>query len=360
MTGTAVCLATISYHPSAVYVTHPTRLVDNASGNLAVIKNAISSAQAPIHGLVAMGSQKWEAKEQAAPNALEEPYAHPGIYSAAVCSLRWADMQPIQGGSLVTTTLDNCLVNIAAYNVAYPTTPMTAKLRVFGGRQAPQWAKELDGGPLTVLQNGPYTTGYWWTADYRSAWASFQAALSALYDGNPLIQEVAITSCAEIGAEPFVVAAGTIDRQTLHAAGYTDAQENDCLNAAVPDFSGWANEALDFDFASFEAIDTGHLVRQPAVTEAVMAAFRTSVPGGVFANHCLQSPLTGCTSYPIFAYFTSPVAFQTGSQPDCTADTFNAGLAAGMTEFEVWDTVGTNCHYTVAQLQSFAGTLGGY
>jgi hypothetical protein len=237
---------------------------------------------------------------------------------------------------------------------------MTAKLRVFGGRQAPQWAKELDGGPLTVLQNGPYTTGYWWTADYRSAWASFQAALSVLYDDNPLIQEVAITSCAEIGAEPFVVAAGTIDRQTLHTAGYTDTQGQACLNAAVADFSGWANEALDFDFASFEAIDTGHLVRQPAVTEAVMAAFRTSVPGGVFANHCLQSPLTGCTSYPIFAYFTSPVAFQTGSQPDCTVDTFNAGLSAGMTEFEVWDTVGTNCHYTAAQLQSFADTLGGY
>jgi hypothetical protein len=52
MTGTAVCLATISYHPSAVYVTHPTRLVDNASGNLAVIKNASTAAGATDTALV--------------------------------------------------------------------------------------------------------------------------------------------------------------------------------------------------------------------------------------------------------------------------------------------------------------------
>ncbi len=77
---------------------------------------------------------------------------------------------------------------------------------MFAAYAAPQWAKGLDGAPITVPAHLPGNTGgtlgQWWKPGYRSAWAELQQALAGRYDTNPLVREVAVSSCTTLTAEP--------------------------------------------------------------------------------------------------------------------------------------------------------------
>ena len=69
--------------------------------------------------------------------------------------------------------------------------------------------------------------------NYAAAWRQLQTQLAAKYDTNPLIQEIAVTSCTSFSAEPFFLPdehVGVKDEPlpdttmpALHEAGYNDA-----------------------------------------------------------------------------------------------------------------------------------------
>ena len=81
------------------------------------------------------------------------------------------------------------------------------------------------------------TIGRVWTADYVAAWTSFQNALAAAYDGNPVIRGISQTAGAAATDEPFVPlqsmaplspdpGAPTVNQTAaLQAGGYTDAAQ---------------------------------------------------------------------------------------------------------------------------------------
>ncbi len=325
----------------------------------------LASRSGPIHGLVAMGSMRWRETGGPPPNALEEPLAHPGIYEAAVCDLRWSDLEPVRG-DLNTASLDACLSAIARYNARYPATPMRAKLRVFGGESAPDWAKALSGPPLQLVavKSGEFTAGRWWAPAYLAAWDDLQARLARAYDDNPLIAEVAVTGCAVRTAEPFIVPAADADRPILVAAGYSDAAEMTCLRDWRKAYAGWTKPALDYTFSPFRSLGGG-VAPQPDKVLMVMGEFRQALgTRGVIANHALQAPVPAHNAefYDGFRRYGGPIEFQFVSQAQQTDAAFALGRSYGMTELEVFDTraAGGFADTDTAQLRAWSAALGGY
>ena len=148
-------------------------------------------------------------------------------FAGIVVNQTWAQLEPSQG-TFDFSTLDASLAAIAAYNAQHADAPLGVRLRVFAAYAAPGWAKTLDGAPITVPANLPDNTGgtlgQWWKPGYRSAWAALQQALAARYDTNPVLREVAVSSCSTLTAEPFVMAPSAItrgDRRRLDRLGTT-------------------------------------------------------------------------------------------------------------------------------------------
>lgn len=324
----------------------------------------------PIKGLVAFGSLGWNGAypTTAPPNAMEEPLAHPGVYEGAVCNLRWLDLQPVQGGPIVTTSADACLANVTAYNALYPSTPMVAMFRVFAGQNAPAWAMNLNGGPITFVENGGFSAGLWWAPSYRAAWTDFQNKLAAIYNSNPLIHEVAITSCSVHSAEPFIEPVGTTDLALLLGAGYTDTAELACLVGWVTDYAAWTKPSLDYSVSNFNVTITGAAVPSSVYTNSTLVTHRLLYSTtGIIANHALQNPVP-VANQPYYAYLTllnAPVGFQYVSQAAQSGDATTCpsyGTPYNVSKLEMWDTTaaGGTATNTLAQLQACSKLLGGY
>ena len=169
-----------------------------------------SNAKPLLVGLVDKGSEASYHLDQPYPVVdLSDVAAQSGAFGGVVVNQTWAQLRPTQG-NFDFSTLDASLAAVTAYNAQHASTPIGVRLRVFAAFVAPAWAKSLDGTPITVPAHAPSnaggTLGQWWKPGYRSAWASLQHALAARYDSNPVLREVAVSSCTTLTAEPFVMA----------------------------------------------------------------------------------------------------------------------------------------------------------
>ena len=144
-----------------------------------------------------------------------------GAFGGLVVQATWSDLQPNSSSDFDTTVIDDALDAVNTYNAAAAKLPppnnrqIGVRLRIFAGctdgvSDAPAWAMSLDGSPITITATyagGPETCtfGRFWdpTSNYAAAWRQLQTKLAAKYDANPLIQEVAVTSCTSFSAEPF-------------------------------------------------------------------------------------------------------------------------------------------------------------
>ena len=285
-------------------------------------------------------------------NSFAELNAHPGVYTAAVVDLFWSQLEPSQG-VFDDGALTSALAKLAAYNAQYPTTPASAKLRIFAGVGTPAWVIAATGGvTVTDSQGHSGTGGKFWTTAYQGFWRGLQAHLAAEYDTSAMVSEVAISSCSTITAEPFIL---PHDAATIVAtqAGYTDAQGRACLMNAPAGYAAWTKTPLDYTFNTFTTIDGGTPGTDTAFTIQVMNAFRAALgTRGVVANHGLQSPLgPGATA--IYGEFTNfynqamaanpstvpPLEFQTIGPTVDWPSTIALALTYHPTEIEVWDTV---------------------
>src|SRR5580658_4066287 len=178
--------------------------------------DAPAGPKTPIAGLIDMQTITWHNSATGEPTFnIANVDMFPGLLGGIVINATWNSIQPQQSDAsadLDFSTIDNALVLIRAYNKANPTAPLGVKLRVYGGTDAPDWAKSLDGAPIAIMRNPAgcssppcnLTIGAYWAADYVKAWRAFQGLLAARYDAEPLIRQVAVTSCASQTDEPFV------------------------------------------------------------------------------------------------------------------------------------------------------------
>jgi hypothetical protein len=212
-----------------------------------------------ITGFIDMQTITWHNKDDGKPNfTLRNVSKYPGMFGGIVVNATWDEMQH-QPDALNTTRIENALQQVREYNAAHPTAPLGVKLRIFSGNQAPLWAKQINGGPLTIQRNFPggcpvqntcpITIGKVWDSQYIAAWREFQQKVAALYDSEPLIRSVAITSCTMQTDEPFV-----LPMKQKPPSGYTNVLGQDCLSGAVDDYSAWRRTAIDYTFNAFPLI----------------------------------------------------------------------------------------------------------
>jgi hypothetical protein len=313
-----------------------------------------------ITGLVDKGSSAGYTLRTAFPSADPNEVApDAAAFSAIVVNETWAQLEPTRG-DLDLTPLRRSLAAVKRYNRAHPTDQLGVKLRIFGGFTAPGWAKTLDGAPISLTPAGqrPGTLGRWWESDYRSAWSFFQHSLASHYDSDDLVQSVAVTSCATLTGEPFVISPSPAFISALEADGWSSAAEAQCLSGALADYSGWTHTPVEFSFNPFNSVTPGttRLTHDFSVTEQIMkqcADLQHSTGHScVLANHALDATsATTDRSAPVYAeintLFTAdhgtrdgsrvPVDFQTNSP-----DTFGGCQAIALAidhhaqSLEVW------------------------
>jgi hypothetical protein len=247
-----------------------------------------------MHGLLDMGDIGFYGHGADAPtfNPGEiAPFAD--SFGGIVLNVRWDQLQPdaptaIEAGN----PIDQDLAAVRTYNQQNPDARLKVKLRVWGGFDAPIWAQNIGGAPITITdtQHGRSgTIGRWWEPAYIQAWRKLQAMLAGRYGGNPLIHEVAVTSCASATDEPFVPFDST-GIAALQAAGYTDSEQENCLMGTVKDYAAWKRTAIDFTFNPFHEFNSGTGQSDPKFTDTVMQQCASS-PHCVLSNHALNDPL---------------------------------------------------------------------
>ena len=246
-------------------------------------------------------------------------------FAGIVVNQTWSQLEPSQG-QFDFSTLDASLAAVSAYNTQHPDAPLAVRLRVFAAYAAPQWAKTLDGPPITVPANLPSNTGgtlgQWWKPDYRSAWAGLQQALATRYDTNPVLHEVAVSSCSSLTAEPFVIGGEVVP--LAEADGWTPSAQQACLDGALSDYSPWTHTAIYYPM--------NPLAGNQTITDEVMQRCTTSHAAGgptcILANNAL-SPVSATTggSAPTYAEInllwgandsTGPIAFQMDGPDNAT------------------------------------------
>jgi hypothetical protein len=228
-----------------------------------------------IAGLVDKGTEGPYHRDQPyPPTTVDDLAGYGAAFAGTVVDATWAQLEP-SPGTYDFGVIDQSLANVAAHDAADPGEPLTVKFRIWSGFDAPAWAKSLDGPPVPVPSGADQPTtatlGRYWLADYEQQWTDLQAALGRRYDANPLVSEVAVTSCSTITAEPLV-SSGAIEA-ALEGAGWTAADQIRCVDHALADYGPWRHTGVDFTFN-----DPG-----PAFTSAVSALLST----------CASSELTG-------------------------------------------------------------------
>jgi hypothetical protein len=301
-----------------------------------------------------------------------------GSFSEIVLNVTWAELQPTAGGALNLSTINTAISAVDEYNTANG-TDVGIKLRVWGGYTAPDWAKNIDGPPITVTGAGTIdpssdateTIGRFWTADYNDAWTTLQNTLAADYDQNPVILGISNTAGASATDEPFVPLRP--DQVTeLEAGGYTDAAEELTLRNAISDYSGWSETPLDYTMNLFHLEGSGKVVGDPNVTLAVLQEAENSSRTVQAGNHALNQIPDPSDAF-IYAQVaadaaldptTVPGSFQTASPvnlggfanwPSAIAE----GVASDAGDIELWDGPGTTGFTGESQpfVAGLAGTL---
>jgi hypothetical protein len=118
--------------------------------------------------------------------------------------------------------------------------------KIFGWRSYHYLVGDCAGAPTC-----PLTVGKFWdvTGKYVQAWRALQRKLADQYDNEPLIRQVAVTSCTQQTDEPFVPTTDKTAKSNLYAAGYTDDAQHSCLQSAVAvDYAPWIHTLIDYSF----------------------------------------------------------------------------------------------------------------
>lgn len=317
------------------------------AGTILLALPSASQAQdikSPLHGLVSMGAYRFVGSGGDPVNTLEPLNAKPGIFGGLVVIASWKQLQPTAASDFDHSVIDKALAQVRAYNERNPHKPLGVKLRIWGGFEAPDWAKAIGGDPIqTVHKNKNRTVGRFWTVPYRQAWARLQQQLAGRFDKWPLIKEVSITQCMSFTAEPFFSPSEDSVMKPLRAAGFTDAAYKNCLSNAVADYAPWKESRLVF---AVNPLRTG-LGQGPgdfAFTEQVMLNCRKAIGRRcVFDNHDLDTKLAK-PLYRIYAYMKQlgpEIEFQTGpTTPKDFDGTIKMGVSYGASSIELYQDYG--------------------
>lgn len=244
-----------------------------------------------------------------------------------VVNVTWATLQPTQGGPIAgNNAIDQALALIRT-NPAY--AHMHLRLRVSAGVGAPDWVKTLGGAPVYIFNttdNVGGTVPRFWTTPVEQAYASLQASLAAKYDRAPQIQDVSITGCMTVYAEPLIretTSAQTI--RNLLSAGYTLAADEHCQQEQIIAHTVWTHTHSSLAFNPYQVINAnGTAGVDEAFTQSLMGYCRQVLGERcTLGNDSIRTPSNLGPSYPPMyasihaagptSYFQTATAVKVGS-----------------------------------------------
>jgi fibronectin type 3 domain-containing protein len=253
------------------------------------------------------------------------------VVNGYVVQANWADLQPTQGGPITANNaIDQAIADARARNAqnrgssAQP--PISLKLRVFAGDEAPEWAKNLDGPPVSVKDAGPsgvyQTVGRFWTANFAAAYQDFMTKLAALYDGVPEVRDVVISRCTLTTAEPFLrMTSDQTSVNNLIAAGFTTAADHTCHQQQVDVHNAvWQRTTSSLAFTPYQQINsTGKTKVDETWTETMIDYCRQQLGSRcVLESNSIKDPSVPRgpsygTMYDKIKATGPPIAYQTAS-----------------------------------------------
>lgn len=189
------------------------------------------------------------------------------------------------------------------------------------------------------------TVGRFWSGRYRHEWWVLQHQLASKYDSEPLIGEVANTSCSSLTDEPSVFpgsAPGTSNEsnRNMRDAGYNDSAMYEGLAQSAIDYTGWRSTRIEFPFNLFRRTDTGRTVVDQDATFSIMKLWRQEFGArAILSTHGFKCP-DHPQFLPIMEHIKSLgplIEFQPDGPKDPDWDaTMQHGISAGATVIEVW------------------------
>jgi hypothetical protein len=238
--------------------------------------------------------------------------------TAFVVNVTWAQLQPIASGPLAADNPIDAAITAAR---AFP-GDMGVKIRLLTGVDAPAWAKQLDGGPVSVysaLDHVGGTIGRFWTADFGRAYNDLWDKLAAKYDAAPEIREVTASRCMTVFAETFL--RDTSDPNTvssLLAAGFSTAADHTCIAQEIAAGTAWKHTRIGVAFNPYQEILAGGTVRtDEAFTASMMQYCRTALgPQCVLENNSIRWPPLDNAYTDMYASMQElgvPISFQTAT-----------------------------------------------
>ena len=250
--------------------------------------------------------------------------AYLGVVNCFVVQADWSALQPTEGGPIAANNvIDQAIASVNQQNAANPGLNLRIKLRVYAGVAAPDWAKQLDGAPVTLKdpQTGAPigTVPRFWTSKFGAAYDNLMQQLAGRYDSAPALLEVAVSRCTTQFAEPFLRQANDPDNRAAYlAAGYTTAQDEACLQAQLGTHARlWQHTRSGVAFSPFQTLDSSGVHQDEAFTEHMMDYCRQVLGSRcVLGNNTISWPVPGgnyTSMYQHIAALGGPIYFQTAT-----------------------------------------------
>jgi hypothetical protein len=228
------------------------------------------------------------------------PASLDSVVSGYIIEGQWSKLQPVANGPLVTTSIDRAVAAVRAWNAANPTEPRGLRLRVESGVDAPNWVKDLSGGPVAVTapSGATGTVPLWWTQPVEDAYTQFIAKLAAYTDSIPEIREVTVGATMEFFGEIFIRFPSQ-NAAALNAAGYTVAADVAAIESSFRAHLAFAHTTTQIDVNGYQELTGGGSL---AITQQLMNyALSIGLAHVQFANASLTTTGNG----PLYALMQS-------------------------------------------------------
>ncbi len=197
-----------------------------------------------------------------------------------VVNVTWAELQPDSGATIAPDNPIDQAIALIHSNPAY--AKMHLRVRIMAGIDSPSWVEAMSGGPAYVYNDQSGVGGdvpRFWTAPVEQAYANLQALLAARYDNDPEIEDVTVSGCMTVYAEPLI---REIEDPTtvadLLAAGYTETADQTCQEDAIADQQVWVHTHSSIALNPYQTISAGGSAGvDESFTQSLMAYCRSTL-----------------------------------------------------------------------------------
>ena len=195
-------------------------------------------------------------------------------------NVTWAQLQPSSGSGIAAGNPIDQAISLIRTNPAY--AHLHLRIRLMAGVDSPAWVEDMSGGSVYVVNPQEGASGNiprFWTAPVEQAYASLEAQLAARYDSDAEIEDVTVSGCMTVYAEPLI--REITDPTTVNnllAAGYTEAADQACQEAAIAAGQAWTHTHSSIALNPYQIISgSGSVGVDEGFTQSLMAYCRAEL-----------------------------------------------------------------------------------